>query len=944
MKPPFRIPRATYRLQMHAKFTFEQLAEIVAYLDELGVSDVYTSPIFRASPGSTHGYDVCDHNEISPELGGIDGLMKVHALLKERGMGLLLDFVPNHMGIEGPFNWRWIDVLEHGRESRFASFFDILWNPRQVSWQDRILVPMLHDFYGRVLEEGGIQLRYDEAAFWVAYGSLRFPLRPESYGAILERLAWFKSPGAPLAQKLELLSRQFRSLPKATATESLEASQQRNRQRDALRQELARLIESEHLAADLEQVLAALNGQVGQPASFDHLHEILEEQNYRLAYWKSGTHEINYRRFFAVDTLVGLHMEEQAVFDDTHRLLHYLLEKGVVTGVRIDHIDGLWDPAHYLQRLSNLGQREGEPVYVLVEKIVTEGEQLPDSWAVHGTTGYEFAGSLIDLLIDAQAEPAFTRIYRDFAGMALAPRDLEYQLKLFIMEELFPNAIEGLALDLESGVKSDRRWRDWTMNDLRLALSRIIACLSVYRTYRRTGQPMSLADIGVVERAVTATMRRNFASDPAPFHFLQSVWTGTYPDAHAAPEMKAWADGWVSKLQQYTGAIMAKSVEDTLFYRYVRMFGTNEVGHHPAEFGRPISAFHEANLYRLQHWPSCLLSTSTHDTKVAEDVRARLLALSELPERWDAALRAWSQANRALKTKLGELFAPDANEEYLLYQILLGAWPLEEGAVNDEFRERIKSYMRKALSEAKANTNWASPNEPWMKACDDFVEAILDRGRAAPFWESFMPFAEEIAWRGMNLSLVQIALKATVPGVPDFYQGTELWDLSLVDPDNRRPVDYAARRRLLSTLEQVPVEDLYASWKDGRIKMKLMRMLLRHRRDFPALFSRGSYAPVEVTGEKGDRVVAFLRQEGGEQLLVVAVRHLGAGETRDWKEICRGAELEMPTTPAVWADLLEPRHVAGRSKRLPVSHLLGALPVGVFRAVPEENPLPSPSS
>jgi (1->4)-alpha-D-glucan 1-alpha-D-glucosylmutase len=935
MKPPSRVPRATYRLQMQAKFTFDQLAEIVAYLDDLGISDVYTSPVFRASPGSTHGYDVCDHNEINPELGGIDGLMRVSGLLKERGMGLLADFVPNHMGIEGPFNWRWIDVLEHGLGSRFASFFDIQWNPRQVLWQDRILVPMLHDFYGRVLEEGAIQLKYFESAFWICYGSLRFPMRPESYGTILERLAWFKNPGTALAQKLEHLAHQFRTVPQAAATESLEAAQQRNRERDTLRNELARLLEAEHLGGDLEEVLRALNGHPGNPASFDNLHQILEEQNYRLAFWKSGTHEINYRRFFAVDTLVGLHMELPEVFDDTHRLLRFLVEKGVVTGIRIDHIDGLWDPAHYLQRLSNLGERDGEPTYVLVEKILTEGEQLPSNWAVHGTTGYEFAGSLIDLFLPPENEPAFTRIYREFAGMTLDPHEQAYQLKLFIMEELFPNAIDNLALDLESQVKSDRRWRDWTVNDLRLALSRIIACLSVYRTYRRAGHEMSVTDLGVVERAVAATLRRNHSSDPTPFLFLQNLWTGRYPDAHAAPEMKAWAEGWVSKLQQYTGAIMAKSIEDTFFYRYVRFFGANEVGHHPADFGRPVAAFHEANLRRLQQWPACMLSTSTHDTKVAEDVRARLFALSELPERWAAALPRWSAANRDFKTTIGEAAAPDANEEYLLYQILLGAWPLEEGGVDAVFVERIKNYLRKALAESKANTNWSAPNEPWMKAADAFVEAILDRGRAAAFWHDFTPFAAEIAWRGMNLSLAQVALKATVPGMPDFYQGTELWDFSLVDPDNRRPVDYARRRELLATLEKSPVEELLAAWPDGRIKLHVIRSILRHRREFPALYARGSYAPVTIAGATASRFVAFLRQDGEEILLVVAARHLGGEETRDFQRICGDAMLELPATPAAWQDLLSPRQVAGRASRLPVQLLLNGLPVGIFRALPE---------
>jgi (1->4)-alpha-D-glucan 1-alpha-D-glucosylmutase len=917
---------------MHEKFGFADLAAIVGYLDDLGISDVYLSPIFRAAPGSTHGYDVCDQNEISADLGGVDGLNKVSAQLKERAMGLLVDFVPNHMGIEGPYNWRWIDVLEHGHDSRFAAFFDIQWNPRQVFWQDRILVPMLGDFYGRILEEGGIQLQYADGAFSVAYGSLRFPLRPESYGAILERLAWFKHPGTPLAQKLEQLSLQFRSLPRAAATESLEASQQRNRQRDALRHDLVRLIDAEKLAPDLEEVLRALNGHPGQPASFDNLHQILEEQNYRLAFWKSGTHEINYRRFFTVDTLVGIHMERPEVFDDTHRLLQFLLEKGVFTGVRIDHIDGLWDPAQYLQRLSNLGRQETDPVYILVEKILTEGEQLPADWAVHGTTGYEFAGGLVDLLIESPAEPEFTRIYREFAGMTLDPHEQAYQLKLFAMEEMFPNAIENLALDLALQVKSDRRWRDWTLNDLRLAISRTIACLSVYRTYRRAGHQMELSDIAVVERAVAATLRRNHSSDPAPFRFVQQLWTGAWPDAHAAPELKAWADDWVSKLQQYTGAIMAKSIEDTFFYRYVRLFGTNEVGHNPADFGRPVSAFHEANQLRLRQWPGCMLSTSTHDTKVAEDVRARLLALSGLPARWETLIWEWSRANAAFKTKVGDTLAPDANEEYLLYQILLGAWPFDAAEVDDVFRDRIRAYMRKALSESKANTSWSAPNEPWLQAVQDFIDAVLDRSRAAAFWETFLPFAGEIAWRGMNLSLVQVALKAAAPGVPDFYQGTDLWDLSLVDPDNRRPVDYARRRELIATLDHTPLEELLARWQDGRIKLHVIRSILRHRREHPALFSHGAYVPLTVTGAEADRVVAFLRQEGDEQLLVVALRHLGPEGSRDLAQIAGDTALELPATPAAWHDLFSPRQVAGRASQLPVALLLGALPIAVLRA------------
>jgi (1->4)-alpha-D-glucan 1-alpha-D-glucosylmutase len=929
MKAPLRVPDATYRVQLHAGFTFRQLGEIVPYLHELGISDIYASPIFRASPGSTHGYDVCDQNEVNPELGGIEGLMQVSALLQERGMGLLVDFVPNHMGIEGPHNWRWLDVLEHGRLSRYASFFDIHWNPRQATLHDRILVPMLHDFYGRVLEEGGIQLQYADMGFWVVYGSLRFPLSPDSYGTILDRLAWFKNPGTPVAQKLEQMAVQFRVHPDPIEGETMEAAQERTRERDTLRHELTRLIDAENLMDDLQQVLKALNGTPGNASSFNTLHDILEAQHYRLAFWKSGTHEINYRRFFAVDTLIGLHMERQEVFDDTHRLLQYLLGKGVVTGVRIDHIDGLWDPAHYLQRLANLAPPERQPTYVLVEKILTEREMLPTDWSVHGTSGYEFTGSLINLFIDLRNEEAFTSIYREFAGMTLDPHEQAYELKLFIMEEMFPNAIDTLVEDLELQVKSDRRWRDWTGNDLRLALSRIVACLSVYRTYRRVGHKMSAADIAVVERATAAALRRNPSSDPLPFHFVRDVWTGLYPDAQADPGMKKWADEWVCKLQQYTGAIMAKSIEDTFFYRYVRLFGANEVGHHPAEFGLPVATFHEDNAKRLQLWPANMLGTSTHDTKVSEDVRTRLFALSELPDRWADALRQWSECNRPGKTRIGDAPAPDANEEYLLYQILLGAWPLDEAQVDDTFRERIRAYMRKALSESKANTNWAVPNEPWMKATCDFIDTLLDREKSPKFWETFTPFAADLAWRGMLLSLVQVVLKLTSPGVPDIYQGCELWDFSLVDPDNRRPVDYAPRPAAVRSALDTPFPKLLESWKDGRIKLRLVRDLLTHRRSFPALFGRGAYVPLKLEGAQADRFVAFVRQDGAEQLLVVAAIRLGPEP--DPTRMGEGTDVLLPTGSTEWTSLLGGQSVAAENGRIDVKILLQGLPVGCLR-------------
>jgi (1->4)-alpha-D-glucan 1-alpha-D-glucosylmutase len=932
MKLPARIPNATYRVQLYAKFTFGDLAKIVPYLADLGITDVYTSPIFRASPGSTHGYDVCDHNEVNPELGGREGLEEISRLLRERGMGLIVDFVPNHMGIEGPHNRRWMDVLENGSASRFAGFFDIEWNPRQTALQDRIIVPTLHDFYGRVLEAGDFRISYDDARFWVNYQTLRFPLCPESYGIILQRLAWLRNPGAPVSHKLEKMAEQFRGLSKPASADDETGVKERHRTSDALRWELAHLIEDENLAVDLKQTLTALNGGRENPDSFDQLHQLLEEQNYRLAYWKTGTHEINYRRFFAVDTLVGLHMESKDVFDESHRLLKELLAEEIVSGVRIDHIDGLWDPAEYLERLAALAPSAENPFYSLVEKILTEKEQLPADWMTHGATGYGFAGSLINLLLDARSESEFTRIYREFAGISLNPHEQAYRIKLYIMDELFPNALDNFALDLEARVKTDRRWRDWTVADLRPALSRIIACLSVYRTYRVVGQPTSTEDISVIDRAVAEAIRLNHSSDPSPYQFISDIWTGRYPDKKAGPELKAWAEAWVCKLQQYTGAIMAKSVEDTFFYQYVRLFAANEVGHHPAEFGRPVSDFHEVNRHRLESWPAAMLATSTHDTKMSEDVRARLLTLSEIPEKWDIAIHRWSKFNHGAKTLVNNLLAPDANEEYLLYQILLGAWPLEESGIDDVFRERIKQYMRKAMAESKQHTNWASPNEPWLAACDKFIDTILDRKASGSFWEDFVPFAEQISGQGMKMSLVQVALKLTSPGMPDFYQGTEIWDLSLVDPDNRRPVDFEARQGLMKGIDQESISYLFENWKDGRIKLRLIRSILRYRREQPALFQRGSYLPLQVSGPHTNRFVAFLRQEGERRFFVVALRSMEQDGISDLREICAGATLPLPEGAPMWRHLLDGREIKTGAAELPLSDLFDALPFVIFAA------------
>jgi (1->4)-alpha-D-glucan 1-alpha-D-glucosylmutase len=930
MKLPSRLPRATYRVQMHADFNFEQLAQIVPYLHELGISDLYLSPPFCAAPGSRHGYDVCDHNKINPKLGGREGLNKVSHLLQERGMGMIVDFVPNHMGIEGALNWRWLDVLEHGRFSRFASFFDIQWNPRQTALQDRILLPILHDFYGRVLESGEFHIKYEETAFWICYRSLRFPLCPESYALLLQKMAWIKNPGSSQSQKLESLAEQFRSLPKPIAPDHWEEITERNRQRSVLRQKLATLIEEYDLKSNLDLTIEAINGNSKNPDSFDTLHQILEEQNYRLAYWKTGTHEINYRRFFAIDTLIGLCMESREVFEETHGLLKELIEQGIVNGVRVDHIDGLWDPAQYLQWLCALKGPDGTPVYSLVEKILAEKEDLQSDWMTHGTTGYDFAACLGNLFIASRSEDEFTKIYREFAGMTVKPDEQAFRIKLYIMDDLFPNALDSFALDLETRVKTDRRWRDWTVSDLRPALSQVIACLSVYRTYRVPGKFPDKNDVCIVEKAVAEALRLNHSADAAAFRFIEDIWTGRYPDEKADKKLKTWADTWICRLQQYTGAIMAKSVEDTFFYRYVRLFAANEVGHHPAEFGRPLSDFHARNQRRLEEWPATMLATSTHDTKMSEDVRARLYALSEIPQRWDEAIHRWSKSNHSAKTLINNLLAPDANEEYLLYQILLGAWPLDDGEINDVFCDRIKQYMRKALSESKAHTNWNNPDESWLKASDAFIDTLLDRKTSAPFWEDFLPFARHIAFQGMKLALAQIVLKLTVPGVPDFYQGSELWNFSLVDPDNRRPVDYGRRQQLLQNIDRAPILELFKSWKDGRIKMHLIRSLLQYRKQHPSLFSQGDYIPLKITGPSAERFVAFLRRQGSKQLLVVALRRMDGQGVADLKKICEGTTLILSTSTTSWHNLFTDHEMTKCSTKIPLETIFDVLPVAVY--------------
>ncbi len=891
-----RVPRCTYRVQLNADFTFDDLARRVPYLAALGVSDCYCSPIFRAAPGSRHGYDVCDFTLVNPELGGEDGLRRLAARLRAHDMGLLLDFVPNHMGIAGPFNRWWLDVLERGRASPHATFFDIRWHERAGRDGDdaRVLAPLLPDHYGRLLERGELKLVYENGGLALAHADMRFPVRPETYVEILREIA--SDAAEPSAAKARL-------------GEKIERSAEAR--------------------AALDACLERLNGTPGDPASFDRLDRIIEGQHYRLARWQAGARGANYRRFFAIDTLVGLRMEDPKVFAASHARLGELIRDGVVTGLRIDHVDGLRDPEAYLERLQELAAgkgREATPFYVVVEKILAEGETLPPSWKTQGTTGYDFIPALAGLLADARNEAAFDRIYAGFTGRSENFGGLVWEKKQLVLRELFANTVLGLAQSLDSRIRIDRRWRDLTVPELVEALCGLIAGFEVYRAYRRRG-PAGAVDRGRIERAAEAALARNPRLEPAVVLFLRDILLGDYPEAEATPAHREAMNDWALTVQQYTGAVMAKAVEDTAFYTFNRLIGLNEVGGSPTAFGP--AAFHRASRARFEAFPHSLLATSTHDTKASEDVRARLHGLSEIPGEWQGWLEEWRALNAPHKTRIGDRFAPDADEEYRLYQTLLGAWPLPPAEPDGIFRDRIAAYLRKAVSEAKVHTTAIHPNEAWLEACDRFVHALLAPGGA--FCGSIGPAAARLARLGMVNSLAQTVLKLTAPGVPDIYQGNESWDFSLVDPDNRRAVDFdALEAQAERTARRTPAEWL-AHWVNGDIKRGVIQALLRFRARHPELFEAGGCRPLEPTGSRAENLVAFLREHADHRLLVLVPRLAASLPWPPVGEAWRGMRIEDLAPGAEWENPITGASIPGEGG-ISLETAFADLPVAVLHA------------
>jgi (1->4)-alpha-D-glucan 1-alpha-D-glucosylmutase len=866
------VPAATYRLQFSRDFSFARAAELVEYLHELGVSHVYASPVFKARPGSAHGYDVLDHSEVNPELGGEEGLRALAAALSSRGMGLVLDLVPNHMCIATPENRRWLDVLENGPSSASAAFFDIDWSPPKEDLHGKVLLPILGDQYGRILENGEIRVSREGGAFVGRYNDHLLPLAPKSWTVVLEPvregLQARRAPDDPDRAELESILTAISHLPSRSEREPARV-QERQREKEVIKRRLGELLDRSHDVREaVDASLADLNGRPGDPRSFDRLETLLARQGYRLSHWRVAADEINYRRFFDVNELAAVRVEDPAVFEALHEMPLRLAREGVVSGFRIDHVDGLLDPADYLRRLP-------ADVYVVVEKILLGDERLRAGWATQGTTGYEFLNAAAAVFVDPASRAALADVYARFTGSDRRFSDVVYECKKLVLEVALSSELTVLARRLDRISEQHRYSRDFTLDSQREALAEVIASFPVYRSYVRADGEIDSEDRRNMRLALRLARRRNPATDASLFDFVASVLLLEHPEGLDEAARAERLD-FVMRFQQLTGPVMAKGLEDTASYRHHPLAALNEVGGEPEVRPRARDRFHAANAERRQAWPRAMIATSTHDTKRDEDVRARISVLSETPERWAEALGRWRETNRRHVTTVDDADAPDPNTEYLFYQTLVGTWPPGLGPADprEEYVQRMQEYARKAAREAKVHTSWVSPNEAYEQAVRDFVAAALDPAPDNAFPADLVRFLDGVLRPGVLDAVSQVVLKVASPGVPDFYQGTELPEFRLVDPDNRRAVDFQRRRELLSSLVAEAVRDAQGLARrllgetDGRLKLWVTSRALALRRTRAALFEEGDYEPLAASGPREGEVVAFARRH--ERRTVVA--------------------------------------------------------------------------
>jgi len=904
MRQRSHIPLATYRLQLNRDFTFAKATEVVSYLAALGISHCYVSPCLKARPGSLHGYDIVDHNSFNPEIGSaadFDGFVNA---LHQHDMELILDIVPNHMGVMGSDNAWWLDVLENGESSSYASFFDIDWQPSKDELHGKVLIPVLHDQYGVVLENGELKLVFhsDRGEFDIVYREHRFPVDPKEYPRVLQHCGSGpeKTPGEhnPDALEFQSLITAFGHLPGRRELGSDRVAE-RNRDKEIHKSRLAELCaRAPEIAACIVRVVNLINGNPPDPSSFEALHDLIKAQAFRFANWRVAADDINYRRFFDTNDLAAVCMENENVFEATHRFVLRLMAEGKVDGLRVDHPDGLYDPAQYFERLrrgiavacddSKNGSQDSSP-YVIIEKVLTGAERLPSDWAVRGTTGYDFANLVNGLFVDPAAVMKLERVYRSFIGDEIVFEDLAYRCRKLICRVAFASELSVLSNQLTRIALSKRRTCDFTLNSLRDALTEVVASFPVYRTYI-SSSGVAEKDERYIRLAIAAAKWRSPDADTSIFDFVSDALLTRLAEGQDATYRNA-VTNFALRFQQFTGPVMAKGLEDTAFYRYNRLVSLNEVGGDLQRFGITTAEFHAANQERLHSWPHTMLATSTHDSKRSEDVRTRIDVLSEIPGRWRLRIRDWRRFNRKHKSSVNGQPAPTPNDEYLLYQTLVGAWPSQTLTNNDDWKnfcERIENYMLKAIREAKQNTSWINRNAEYENAVSSFVRALLNPDEHNSFLGDFIPFQRRVARIGLWNSLSQTLLKLTCPGVPDIYQGNELLDFSLVDPDNRCPVDYVRRQQILERLrtwDGAPDASslagrLLETPENGQLKLYLIWRALCVRRQHPNLFQLGEYLPLAVSGAKAERVVAFARRYESTTMLVIVPR-LVAGLLND---------------------------------------------------------------
>ena len=909
-------PCATYRLQFNRDFTFADASKIIPYLHLLGISHVYASPFLKARSGSSHGYDIVDHNALNPEIGNEASFAAYVRTLQQYGMGQLLDIVPNHMGVGGDDNVWWLDVLENGEASVYASYFDIDWHPVNPALRNKVLLPFLGDHYGTVLEQCELTLTLDtdKGAFGIRYYEHLFPIDPRSYPEILGfRIETLEQE---LVYKQEVfntfltLIADCRDLPRRTEL-SVAQRQKRHHGIAACKRRLIELCRKQpEIQAFVQDNVSYFNGTAGQSKSFDPLHRLLEAQAYRLAYWLVASDEINYRRFFDINELAGIRMEHSEVFAATHHLILRLIDNGEVNGLRIDHPDGLSNPFKYCHDLQQAIAEPGNgsskpsanPACLLVEKILANHEHLPADWPVAGTTGYEVAYLINGLFIYPDSERSLSQLYNRFTHRAQDFDELLYDRKKLIMRSALASELTVLANLASNIARTDRFTRDFTNNGLRDALAEVVACFPVYRTYI-TQQQSSEEDHRYIQWAIAQAKKRSPAADIQIFDFIQQLLTLSRLENYSSRVQRQLVQ-FALRFQQYTAPVMAKGMEDTAFYAYNRLVSLNDVGFDPRTFGISINAFHHANRERLESWPQSMVTTSTHDSKRGEDVRARINVLSEMPLEWRQHLARWSRVNRRRKLLVDDLSAPSRNDEYLLYQTLLGTWPLqtpdEEGL--NAFRERIEAYMQKAIREAKVHTSWINPNSEYEEAVRHFIRAILDTPERNAFVVDFVLFQKRVGRYGLLNSLSQTLLKLTVPGVPDIYQGNELWSFNLVDPDNRRSVDYDLRQEQLQALVSACqsgddltglLQDLLSRIEDGRAKLYITWRALTIRRQQPRVFSEGEYLNLKTQGPRAEHICAFVRRFADKEVLVATPR---------WFANLAGESEHMPFGNKIWGN------------------------------------------